>query len=43
VIQPQPRNAPIESVEIEAVYSKRVCMIPWRELQDTQYWKRGWV
>ena len=43
VIQPQPRNAPIESVEIEAVYSKRVRMIPWRELQDTQYWKRGWV
>jgi tryptophan-rich hypothetical protein len=33
----------VTRVEIEAVYSKRVCMIPWRELQDTQYWKRGWV
>ena len=43
VIKPQPRNAPIASVEIEAVYSKRVRMIPWRELQDSQYWKRGWV
>jgi hypothetical protein len=34
---------PIESVEIEAVFSKAVQVIPWRELQDDGVWRQGWV
>ncbi len=34
---------PILSVEIEAVFSKAVQMIAWRELQDDSVWRQGWV
>ena len=34
---------PIVSVEIEAVFSKAVQMIAWRELQDHSVWRQGWV
>ena len=34
---------PILSVEIEAVFSKAVQMIAWRELQDNSVWRQGWV
>jgi tryptophan-rich hypothetical protein len=43
VIQPDDPTAPIESVEIEAVFSKAVQVIPWRELQDDRVWRLGWV
>jgi len=31
-----------ESVELEAVYSKKIRIIPWRELTDSDYWLQGW-
>jgi tryptophan-rich hypothetical protein len=34
---------PIESVEIEAVFSKATLVIAWRELQDHSVWRQGWV
>ncbi len=34
---------PVESVEIEAVFSKAVQVITWRELQDESVWRQGWV
>ena len=34
VIQPEQPTDPIEQVEIEAVFSKAVQVIAWRELQD---------
>jgi tryptophan-rich hypothetical protein len=34
VIQPKLPTDPIESVEIEAVFSKAVQVIPWQDLQD---------
>ena len=43
VIQPDDPTAPIESVEIEAVFSKAVQVIPWRGLQDDGVWRQGWV
>lgn len=43
VIQPDDPTAPIESVEIEAVFSKAVQLIAWRELQDDRVWRQGWV
>lgn len=43
VIQSEMRDAPIEQVEIEAVFSKSIQVIAWRELQNTDVWRIGWV
>jgi tryptophan-rich hypothetical protein len=43
VIQPDDPKAPIESVEIEAVFSKAVQVIAWHDLQDDSVWRQGWV
>ena len=43
VIEPMPPGSPVVSVEIEAVHSKRVRVIAWRELKDALQWRRGWV
>jgi tryptophan-rich hypothetical protein len=43
VIQPDDPTAPIELVKIEAVFSKDVHEIAWRELQDDNVWRQGWV
>jgi tryptophan-rich hypothetical protein len=43
VIQPVLPSDPIELVEIEAVFSKAVKVIAWRELQDESVWRQGWV
>jgi tryptophan-rich hypothetical protein len=43
VIEPEPPEAPVEWIEIEAVYSKTVRRIRWRELLDGAVWKQGWV
>jgi tryptophan-rich hypothetical protein len=43
VIQPDDPTAPIESVEIEAVFSKATQVIAWRDLQDETVWRQGWV
>ena len=43
VIQPAQPTEPIESVEIEAVFSKAAQIIAWRELQDDGVWLQGWV
>jgi hypothetical protein len=34
---------PIEQVEIEAVFSKAVQVIAWRDLQNDEVWRRGCV
>jgi tryptophan-rich hypothetical protein len=41
-ILPEPPNAKIEFVEIEAVYSKKVTLIPWRDLGNSELWIQGW-
>lgn len=43
VIEPEPPGSPVEWVEIEAVYSKKVRRIRWRELKDEAAWRQGWV
>ena len=43
VIEPEPPGAPVVSVEIVAVHSKRARIIEWRELTDDARWWRGWV
>ena len=32
----------IELIELEAVNSKRSFVLPWRELNDKNYWIQGW-
>ena len=41
--QPNDPTASIEWVEIEAVFSKAVQEIAWRDLQDDSVWTQGWV
>ena len=43
VIEPEQLTDPIERVEIEAVFSKAVQEISWRDLQDNRVWRQGWV
>ena len=43
VIQPVLPTDPIEQVEIESVFSKAVQVIAWRELQNDEVWRQGWV
>jgi tryptophan-rich hypothetical protein len=43
VIAPEPPELVIEWVELEAVYSKAVIRMNWRELRDETLWRQGWV
>lgn len=43
VIEPEIEGGKIEWIEIEAVYTNNARQIAWRELQDTESWKQGWV
>ena len=43
VIQLEQPTDPIESVEIEAVFSKATQVFAWRALQDDSVWRQGWV
>jgi tryptophan-rich hypothetical protein len=42
LVEPDPPTAPLEQVAIEAVLTKRVQVIPWRELGDATKWRQGW-
>jgi tryptophan-rich hypothetical protein len=42
VILPDPPNEKIEWVEIEAVLTKKVSRIAWRDLRDSTLWIQGW-
>jgi len=43
MIQPELPTDPVELVEIESVFSKETQVIPWRNLQDADVWRQGWV
>ena len=43
VIAPELPEVAIEWVELEAVYSKTMTRIDWRELRDETLWRQGWV
>ena len=43
VIKPALPTDPIELVEIEAVFSKATQVIQWRDLQNDDIWRHGWV
>jgi tryptophan-rich hypothetical protein len=43
VIEPEPPVTRIDEVELQAVFSQRLFVLPWRELTDAGVWRRGWV
>ena len=43
VIEPEPPSIGVEQVELEAVHSKQVYLLHWRELTDATLWRQGWV
>lgn len=43
VVPPLVPGAAIIEVELEAVHSKRVITLAWRDLSDAALWRQGWV
>ncbi len=43
LVEPDPPGSPLVSVELEAVHSRRVYVLPWRELYDERRWRQGWI
>ena len=43
VVKPPVEGDKIEWVEIEAVFSKATRKVSWRDLQNEEVWKQGWV
>ena len=43
VIQSALETDPVEWVEIESVFSKATQVIKWRELENEEVWRQGWV
>ncbi len=43
VILPERQDGQVEWVEVEAVHSKAVRRIAWRDLRDDTQWRQGWV
>ncbi len=42
LLEPETPEARLEFVELEAVYSKRIMTINWRELTNADLWLQGW-
>ena len=42
LLVPEDPGAPLELVELEAIYSHRIQVIAWRELLDLNVWQQGW-
>ena len=43
LVTPEVEGEPVEHIELEAVHSKAIRRMVWRELQDDTQWRRGWV
>jgi tryptophan-rich hypothetical protein len=43
VVAPEPQDAPVDRVELEAVHTGRKFILPWRELKDASHWLQGWL
>lgn len=43
VLDPEQAGEAPTKVQLEAVLSRRILTIAWRELEDASAWKRGWV
>jgi tryptophan-rich hypothetical protein len=43
VLEPELATAPIVEIELEAVHSKRVRTMRWKDLTDRSLWLPGWI
>ena len=43
LVMPDSLEQPIELIELEAVYSRRIQLLPWAQLNDSNLWIQGWV
>ncbi len=43
VIESEPPSVRVEQVELEAVHSRQLYLLHWRELTDASVWRQGWV
>jgi tryptophan-rich hypothetical protein len=41
-VEPEEAGGVIESIVLEAVHSRRIRVLPWRQLQDPTVWMQGW-
>jgi tryptophan-rich hypothetical protein len=42
LIEPENEGDPLEWIELEAIYSKRIVLMGWRELKNQDNWLQGW-
>ena len=42
VVEPETAGMPVEFVDLEAVHSRRVQRLRWRDLTDPAHWRQGW-
>ena len=42
LIEPENEGDPLEWIELEAIYSKRIVLMGWRELKNQNNWLQGW-
>ena len=42
LIDPENEGDPLELIELEAIFSKRVIVMNWRELKNLDNWLQGW-
>jgi tryptophan-rich hypothetical protein len=42
LIEPDQEGDPLEWIELEAIYSKRIVLMNWRELKNQAHWLQGW-
>lgn len=42
LIEPDHEGDTLEWIELEAIYSKRVVLMNWRELKNQNHWLQGW-
>ena len=43
VVQPELPSEVVQWVDMEAIYSKTLTRIDWRDLRDDRLWRQGWV
>ena len=42
LVEPASPGLAVTEVELEAVFSKRIITLPWRDLEETSRWRQGW-
>ena len=43
LVMPDSLDQPIELIKLEAFYSRRIQLLPWAHLNDSNLWIQGWV